>query len=693
MLLTDLSDAEIVLGKLAARLVPVLTLIACTLPVMELLTLIGGLEPVAVLGTFVVTVGVAVLGCSLAMVFSLWLGKTHVALLATYGVCCLWLVVAPIADLLGPSPSPLRKTNPFYLALAPYLWSDSARWTDYLWFLGTTCSISALLIALAVLQLRPVCTRERGKRQTSAKAAPTGIYGRVLARSLPWLTPSLDRNPVLWHEWHRGRLSRIGLVVTVLCVTLASLSSVLAILSDSKVAAAVASGLLVAICLLYLSVTSATSLAEERARGSLDILLTTPLSARQIVLGKWLGTFRIVPLLAILPWLVIAVISYIHDERSWWMHLLIIGYMLSSGAAITGLGVATSTWFSRPGRAIAMTVAVFVAVTVGSISTMLMKFGRRGEGLAMASPFYWAYSMTLAALESEFRWFPFADWAYLWIGVSACAGVGFLLWMMAGFDTHLGRMEDRFTRIHCPSRRVRDATTIYFGVAAVFFVTSIFAETRWELVLSFTGVYLTLGKLLISLRAARPLVGGLSEEVRNAPPAPQVPAFKIVMARWLGSYRIVVPMVFLPALFVLLRRGPNFIFQPQLAVIVAFMLLQNAAVVSLGVALSAWFKRRGQALVLTLLACAVIELVGLAAADRLDRDPKSPGFFMSSLRVGDKMSFEITLASVTSDEDLMYSVSRWSVSYGVVAGALLILAIALAARSNRATVRERLPGS
>jgi ABC-type transport system involved in multi-copper enzyme maturation permease subunit len=315
MLLTDLSDAEIVLGKLAARLVPVLTLIACTLPVMELLTLIGGLEPVAVLGTFVVTVGVAVLGCSLAMVFSLWLGKTHVALLATYGVCCLWLVVAPIADLLGPSPSPLRKTNPFYLALAPYLWSDSARWTDYLWFLGTTCSISALLIALAVLQLRPVCTRERGKRQTSAKAAPTGIYGRVLARSLPWLTPSLDRNPVLWHEWHRGRLSRIGLVVTVLCVTLASLSSVLAILSDSKVAAAVASGLLVAICLLYLSVTSATSLAEERARGSLDILLTTPLSARQIVLGKWLGTFRIVPLLAILPWLVIAVISYIHDER------------------------------------------------------------------------------------------------------------------------------------------------------------------------------------------------------------------------------------------------------------------------------------------------------------------------------------------------------------------------------------------
>jgi ABC-type transport system involved in multi-copper enzyme maturation permease subunit len=50
LLVTDLSDREIVLGKLAARLTPILVLIAATFPVMELLTLLGGVDPGAVVG-------------------------------------------------------------------------------------------------------------------------------------------------------------------------------------------------------------------------------------------------------------------------------------------------------------------------------------------------------------------------------------------------------------------------------------------------------------------------------------------------------------------------------------------------------------------------------------------------------------------------------------------------------------------
>ena len=45
MLATDLSNAEIVLGKLGARLVPVLGLIACGLPIAALAGLLGGIDP------------------------------------------------------------------------------------------------------------------------------------------------------------------------------------------------------------------------------------------------------------------------------------------------------------------------------------------------------------------------------------------------------------------------------------------------------------------------------------------------------------------------------------------------------------------------------------------------------------------------------------------------------------------------
>ncbi len=61
MLMTDLSGAEIVLGKLGSRLLPVLSILVCALPILELLTLLGGVDPTALLTGFVVAASVAVL--------------------------------------------------------------------------------------------------------------------------------------------------------------------------------------------------------------------------------------------------------------------------------------------------------------------------------------------------------------------------------------------------------------------------------------------------------------------------------------------------------------------------------------------------------------------------------------------------------------------------------------------------------
>ena len=47
---TDLTDSEIVLGKLGARLAPVLSLMACGLPVLSLGSFLGGIDLEAALG-------------------------------------------------------------------------------------------------------------------------------------------------------------------------------------------------------------------------------------------------------------------------------------------------------------------------------------------------------------------------------------------------------------------------------------------------------------------------------------------------------------------------------------------------------------------------------------------------------------------------------------------------------------------
>jgi ABC-type transport system involved in multi-copper enzyme maturation permease subunit len=69
---TDLSAREIVLGKLASRIGVLLTLMACGLPVLALSGLLGGIDLVAGLGAYLVTLGVGVLSCALARSFCAW---------------------------------------------------------------------------------------------------------------------------------------------------------------------------------------------------------------------------------------------------------------------------------------------------------------------------------------------------------------------------------------------------------------------------------------------------------------------------------------------------------------------------------------------------------------------------------------------------------------------------------------------
>src|SRR6185312_16500022 len=112
---------EIVLGKLAARLVSVLGLIVCAAPVQALATLLGGVDPAMPTGAILVCLACAVFGCTLALALSVWGRKTHEVLLATYAFGILYLLAAPIWAVLVPTlPRWARAWLPGYLALVPY---------------------------------------------------------------------------------------------------------------------------------------------------------------------------------------------------------------------------------------------------------------------------------------------------------------------------------------------------------------------------------------------------------------------------------------------------------------------------------------------------------------------------------------------------------------------------------------------
>jgi ABC-type transport system involved in multi-copper enzyme maturation permease subunit len=446
LLVTDLTDREIVLGKLAARLVPILTLVAATLPFMELLTLLGGVDPDALLGAFLVTLGVAVLGCCLALAFSIRVRRTHEALLGTYAVWGLWLLGAPMLDQIGrvsgwfPSVS-LRTADPFLLAFAPYWQPGSVGWQDYLAFLATTLGISALLALGAVRTMRRVCTRdvERKTVRRPRQALP-GVEPRVslASRLLGRVGPSLDFNPVLWREWHRNRPRRWARIVATTFVMLALTFSLMAVFTDlGPDLPPFVNAFQVAIGLLFLSVIAATSLAEERVRGSLDVLMTTPMETWQIVMGKWLGTYRLVLPMAILPVLVVLGVGG-PNEKTGQVALLMVAFVLSSGAAITSLGLAMATWCPRLGRAVGLTVTLYLLVTVGWMFMIIaIRNGFDSRGMMMGSPFFWSGMMTaiLGPAAEQDVW----AWGYFWMLIHLLTALVLLAATLATFNRCLGR--------------------------------------------------------------------------------------------------------------------------------------------------------------------------------------------------------------------------------------------------------------
>jgi ABC-type transport system involved in multi-copper enzyme maturation permease subunit len=465
VLVTDLSDTEIVLGKLAARLVPVLGLVASSLPVLALGTLLGGVDPVALTGSFLVIVGVALLGCTLALALSVWGRKTHEVLLMTYVVWLVWALALPGWEVLSDTlsfvvnaPEFLIKTNVFVLSGVAHVFPlpNGPGLVEQALFLGVALLLSAALLALTVARMRPVIIGQWGRSERSRAPAPDSGRSR---QGLSSVGPTLDGNPVLWREWHRRRPSRWARIVWGIYIALAVVFSAIACAlgyrgpggpADS---AAVINGIQVAVGLLLLSVTSATSLSEERARGSLDVLLATPLPTSAVVWGKWWGSYRLVPLLAILPLLIAAALA-IKSGR--WLGLpLVAGLVLAYGAAFNSLGLALATWIPRGGRALALSVGAVVVLTAAIPVAIVLSppfVDDTSRFLTMHSPF-WGVGILSAVIghaAPPHFWPLVAYWALIWIIAYAVAAGALLLATLATFDRSLGRLSDRTSLVRIP---------------------------------------------------------------------------------------------------------------------------------------------------------------------------------------------------------------------------------------------------
>ncbi len=507
VMVTDLSDVEIVLGKLGARLAPIVGLIACGVPVACLSALLGGIEFGAIAGLFVVSLSLALLVCALALAISVRAAKTHEVLMTVYMIVGLSLMALPIwiglasgGKIMGP-PEWFVKANPFVLVFARYTKPGLVGIGDFAVFAGVTFAVSAALVILSIATMRRVVIEQSGRHQKLRRRLLPD-----LKRFFPsWPSPQLDKNPVLWREWSRNQPSKLARrlwAVLFLIIWMSMAWGTYESISEGTNQSANGFGfglmILFVFGMLMLSATAPTALAEERVLGSLDALLTTPLSTRSILAAKWWGMYRRVLVLALAPLYAVFFIAAtvpdipvslwvarfaqppvpLHEADRIFAPVLCVADFLVSGALIVSWGLALATWVPRLGRAVALSVTAFFVFGLGwpLLIDMLFSpmFRGRATNLAEQSRVLQEFLTSLSPMVGPMstlktlQGFVFERRGPVLIGLGAVILVKLTIaWLLFWFTTRtfdrcLGRVPE--SRVRVPRRPVAVREELVAGV-------------------------------------------------------------------------------------------------------------------------------------------------------------------------------------------------------------------------------------
>ncbi len=299
LLLTDLRNYEIVLGKLLGSLLQILILLATMVPILFLNVLLGGVAPFQVLQATVVLATTALAAGSLGGLIALWRDKTFQALALTVLFLVLYFCLIHALALLPGffswiTPDDVAQWQSWllpYLALQQVLEPPEvlpALPVAYAFALAMG-ALSVLLNGLGIFKLRtwnprgePIMQRERPEDED---------IDRAKAHAAPGKVRTVWTNPILWREVATRAYGRRTLLVKLAYLLIVGLVGYYALAPAQSGEWAAAKGLVPIgiLSLVLVSAQAVTAITSERDLGALDLLLVTDLTPKEFIFGKILG--------------------------------------------------------------------------------------------------------------------------------------------------------------------------------------------------------------------------------------------------------------------------------------------------------------------------------------------------------------------------------------------------------------------
>jgi ABC-type transport system involved in multi-copper enzyme maturation permease subunit len=347
LLLTDLRNHEIVLGKVLGSLLSIWLLLASTVPVLMMLLLLGGTGLEQVLQAVVVVAATSLAAGCLGGLIALWRDRTFQSLALTVLLLVLYLCVVRLiilvcsfipglADLdllpwLDPFEALRSVHDPLTAGALPPAYG----------FAGVMLLLSAALMGWGVWRLRvwnpsgePIQQREQPDEATEAKERaavaalsalrrrparelvlaaaeesggagergsggasvtspplPEGPPDRTSVHAAPGKARQVGANPILWREIYTRAYGRRPLLVkSAYFIVLAFIGyfALAPLVGRGTYPFAAAYGLVPVgvLSLLLVAAQAATSITSERDTGALDLLLVTDLTPKEFIFGK-----------------------------------------------------------------------------------------------------------------------------------------------------------------------------------------------------------------------------------------------------------------------------------------------------------------------------------------------------------------------------------------------------------------------
>lgn len=412
LLLTRLSNSQVVLGKLASSLLSNFSLILAALPMLLLIAILGG---VSLYQVFMATalIAVSTMWCgALANLVAFWREKTFQTLAITLLAIAGWLafceaigsggisLIAPHwAEILSPLRAVMSLCQPIAKATP---WDGLGGNIAVHCYLGL--AVGCMFSTIAVLRLRVWNPSQQVRMQA---VEPDEDYSadrtNLNEKAASWKARAprpMWNNPVLWREvrtWAYGRkllmirLAYIALFFAAVGALYWSVTSGLALqrsrLSEELLptAAKILAPFFV-VSFVMINALAVNSITNERDGQALDLLLATQITPTQFLVGKMLGVLYVTKEMVLLPILLVAYLWFqggISGENA--LYSMVGLFVVDLFACM--LGIHCGMIYAQSRAAIGTSLGTLFFLFLGIVTCMMIMLSFRGSFARQLPPF------------------------------------------------------------------------------------------------------------------------------------------------------------------------------------------------------------------------------------------------------------------------------------------------------------------